>query len=267
MDIARALTYVFQDPGWPRKFLIALAILFVPNLLNTGSGGDLGSGLLAIVLGLLGGLFLFGYALRIARQVAAGTDLPLPEWTAWDRLATDGLKGIAVFFVWLIVPVILATVLLVVGGVSVASFGDNGGGIAGAFLLVGCLAFLVFLALFVLLPAAVVRLATTGSIAEGLNVGAVVATVRANLGDYLLILVLQIGASILLGIVSSVLAFALLGATDGPANWLAAAIVSLLTSAVSVYFSAFSYHLYGQAYYRANRGPVLPPGATYAQLD
>lgn len=283
MDVGRALTFVFQDPSWPRKALIGVCLLLLPNLLTpivsagTADGLGAGSGLLALLLGLFSlaaGLVVSGYALRIARQVSAGTDLPLPEWAAWGRLFLDGLKAFVVALIWFLVPAILAAVAWFGFWVGALAGGDGAGGDGGApgiGALLGCLTLLFFLALYVVFPAALTRLATTGSIGEGVNVPAVVSLVRSNFGDYVVILLLQVVVGLVLGVASIAVSFAVGAATGGVElgviNWPASLVGALVSTAVGLYLGAFAFHLYGQAYYRANRGPVLPPGATYGQIN
>lgn len=286
MDVGRALIFVFHDASWPRKFLIGLALFLVPSLLTVlvspgtspatfdGDGvffADLGPALLWGVIGLLFSLAVYGYGLGIARQVAAGTDLPLPAWTDWGRLFADGLKAVIISFVWLLIPLVLVGVL-VFGSLFAGSRGNGpgDGGAIGIALLLGFLTLLTFLALAVVLPAAVTRLATTGSIGQGINVPAVLGVVRANPGDYLVILMLVVVGGVVFGIINVVLSIAITAATGGVeagvVNWPVTIVSSLFTTVVQLYLGAVTCHLYGQAYYRANRGPVLPTGASAGQL-
>lgn len=283
MDIGRALTYVFQDAAWARKFLIGVGLLLLPNLLSSvvsagsvADGFQAQDGLPVLVLGLLGlvaGFAVYGYGLRIARQVAAGTDLPLPEWAAWGRLFVDGFKAFVVALIWFLVPAILVAVVFFGFWLGVLA-GDGDGGNSGAVglgALLGCLTLLFFLALYVVFPAALTRLATTGSIGEAVNLPAVFSLVRANFGDYVVILLLQVVVGLVLGTASFAISFAVGAATGGAEagaiNWPAAVVSALFSTAVGLYLGAFACHLYGQAYYRANRGPVLPAGAGFGQIN
>lgn len=286
MDIGRALSYVFRDSAWFRKFLIGLALLLVPSILtnaisNNADQPSLGAtgwtpdnalfSLLLFLLGVAVSLAVYGFGLQIARNVAAGTDLPLPEWTNWRSLIVDGLKSFLISILWFLIPLgILGALLLftVTGSLT----GDGNGGSPGIGVALGCLTLLVMVLIAVLLPAALARLATTGSLREGLNVPAVFGIVRSNVGDYLVILLLVVGVGVAAGIVNIALSFAF-GATttEQSASLLSIIIAGLVGSVLQLYLGAIAFHLYGQAYYRANRRPVPPPSsrptAAYRQVD
>ncbi len=202
MDIGRAFSFPFQDPRWVTKILIAAAMVVIP---------------------IFGWLVLYGYGMRITRQVAAGTDIPLPEWEDFGGLFVDGLKLFAVTFIWSL-PAAL------IGGIA-GSGGD--GNLAG-----GCLSSLISLSIGFVLPVAIARVATTGSFAAGLDVGAVIALVQRNVSDYLLVFVVVVAAGII-------------------------AVLGLVAVCIGVLFTIpYAYlvtsHVYGQAYYRSQGGPVVP---------
>jgi hypothetical protein len=46
--------------------------------------------------------FVYGYTLQIMRQAIEGAELTLPAWDDWNKLGKDGLRGIAVSFVYLL---------------------------------------------------------------------------------------------------------------------------------------------------------------------
>jgi|UniRef100_A0A7C1XNB8 hypothetical protein len=79
MDLGRAFSYVFQDPQWVKKALIALVMLVIP---------------------IVGWVILYGYMLRIMRQTALGADLPLPEWDDFGGDFLRGLKGFILQLLW-----------------------------------------------------------------------------------------------------------------------------------------------------------------------
>ncbi len=208
MDIARAFSFPLQDPRWVAKILIAAVMLVIP---------------------IFGWLVLSGYGLRITRQVAAGTDVPLPEWEDFAGLFVDGLKLFAVTFVWSLPAALLS---------GIASGGGDPS-FAG-----GCLSSLISLVAAFFLPAAIARVATTGSVGAGLEVGTVISLVQRNVADYLLVLGVVVVAGIL----------ALMG--------LVALCIGILFTIPYAYL--VTSHIYGQAYYRSQGGPVLPtPSARF----
>jgi hypothetical protein len=79
------IRFPFQDRDWQSRFIIGsgltLAGFFVP--------------LVPLV-------FVYGYVLQIVLQAVKGEDLRLPAWDDWGRLATDGLRLLAVGLVYLL---------------------------------------------------------------------------------------------------------------------------------------------------------------------
>lgn len=207
MDIGRAFGFPFQDPRWVSKILIAALMVVIP---------------------IFGWLVLYGYGMRVTRQVAGGSDLPLPEWDDFGGLFLDGLKLFGVTFIWSLPATLLGAITGRGGEASLAG---------------GCLSSLVSLAVGFFLPAAIARVATTGSFSAGLDIGTVVALVRRNVGDYLLVFVVIIAASIV-------------------------GVLGLVALCVGILFTIpYAYlvtsHVYGQAYYRSQGGPVLPSPAAH----
>ena len=192
VNIGRAFSYVFRDPQWARKLGIAV-VLGLPAaalwLLNEAVLRDRALGstpLAAIALDAtlrLAWVPLFGFDLRIMRRVAAGTDLPLPTWSDLGGIARDGLKLWVVITLWML-PEEFARLL---GDALAPEIGDD------APLALRGLAQLIGLVVLIVLPAAEVRLAATGSVGAGLDVGAALRTVGRNLGGYLLLLLLDFG--------------------------------------------------------------------------
>ncbi len=127
------------------------------------------------VLSLLGvlfvpSLFVYGYLVRVIRQVSSGeTDTP-PVFDEWEELLVDGLAVFGISLVYVLLPTVILIgglfVLLVPVGVGVGA-GSSDGGVFALFgvllsLAVALLGFAVFLAAFYLLPAAVAAYARTG---------------------------------------------------------------------------------------------------------
>ncbi|MDS0283192.1 DUF4013 domain-containing protein [Haloarcula onubensis] len=122
-------------------------------------------------------LFVYGYLVRVIRQVSSGdTDTP-PAFDDWEELLVDGLVVFGISLVYFLVPsVILVSGLLVwlvpVGvGIGV---GGNGGGALAAFGVLASMAFtilglLTLLAASYLVPAAVAAYARTGQFASAFS--------------------------------------------------------------------------------------------------
>ena len=265
MDFGRAITFVFRDPAWPRKLLTGALLCVLPAAVSLLTAflladGPLGANaLLSTLVGVVSGAAsapIYGFVLRIARSVAAGVDLPLPEWGDLGGIVRDGLKVWGVITVWGLPFTLLGLI-----GFDVDP--EAGGGAAGASLALVCLGGLLGIALFVVVPAATARLATTGSFAAGLDVGAAFGTVRRNLGDYLLIFgITALGALLGLAVINGVVWLVWGGLGGDPTFARLTAVGGAVANILFLpYAFCVQYHLYGQAYFRANRGPVLPPGA------
>lgn len=88
MDIGLALTYVFKDPQWIKKLLIAGAIVLVsvPFMI--------------VLIGFVGLFIVYGYAVATARNVILGIEQPLPEWTDFGAFLGSGFKAWIGTLVW-----------------------------------------------------------------------------------------------------------------------------------------------------------------------
>ncbi|MDP9363849.1 MAG: DUF4013 domain-containing protein [Chloroflexota bacterium] len=221
MNVGRAFSFVFQDPRWFGKFVAAAGLLLVP---------------------ILGWLLLFGYWLRLARGVVAGTDVPLPAWDGWGDLLADGLRASVVAFAWSLLP----TILFLVPNLAE-------GGNAGLFVLGSVLLNLVVV---VVTPAALARVAVRRSLLAGIEGGPVVRLVGRNVRDYLVIFGLSLALIAAAGIVLALVALVaiVLGAlTESTVGGMAfVLVVGLGALLVLPYVQSVLYHLYGQAYYRAD---------------
>lgn len=183
MDLGRSITYVFQDPKWLTKVLIGGLLIFVP---------------------VFGWLVVAGYWLRVVRQVAGGTDVPLPEWNEFGNDFVRGAKMLVVDVVWSLPLIILEMIATAAGGVSANSSVLNP--FAGLSFGASCLLFLVSLGVTFMQPLFVSRLAVTDSIGSALDFTATFDEARRIPTSLLLALVMgwAVGIAALIGIVACV---------------------------------------------------------------
>jgi hypothetical protein len=264
VDVRRALTYLFQDPRWVRMLGTAALLGLLPAAVNLPRTTVLADRfptddpVRSTLVGWVAGLAMVpvsGYGLRLVRGAAAGADLPLPGWNDAGGLVRDGAKLWVVITIWGL-PWTVREFLP----------RDSGGGALGAlFLLLG----LAQLALLVVQPAAEARLATTGSLAAGLDIGAAFGAVGRNPRGYL-VLVVVTAALTVAGIGLSVglvwLAWSAAGGTPGLLEVLGVG-VALGPATVLPYGVFVLAHLTGQAYrgwQRASRRPAGRRGAASA---
>ncbi|MCO6453446.1 MAG: DUF4013 domain-containing protein [Caldilineales bacterium] len=167
MDVGRSISFVFQDKKWIEKILIGGLVTLVIALFSW-----------TLIVPILGGALLAGYALGVVRNVRKGEPDPLPEWTEWWDKIVDGIKLVVLLFIYSLPG------LLITAPGSVANALSQGEGF-GAFL-GGCFAILGMLynvVLIFFIPAITIRYAETGAISAGLQVGEVIAYTRDNIGD------------------------------------------------------------------------------------
>lgn len=164
VDFARAFKFFFEDPDWVKKLTI-------------GSFVALGS------LLIIPGFFLIGYYLRLMRAVAAGDSRPLPEWDDWGGLFSDGLTLFGAYACFLLPTYAIFGIPILITALT----GGDGGPILGI-LLVGFMmvaATLVCLVV-VLMPGAIIRLATERRFAAAFEFGEIFRFVKRNLSNYVL---------------------------------------------------------------------------------
>ncbi len=185
MDIGKSFSYVFDDKDWIKKVLIGGVLNIIP-IVN---------------------FIPAGYTLRTLKNVSEGRERPLPEWDAWGD---DFVKGLMVMIAALIyaLPII---VLNVIAGIISALAGSGSssqdvGAVAGVCMAgTSCLSAIWGIAMAIVLPAGVIKYAKTGEFGCFFRFGELFAFIRDNLGDYLIALLVTLGAAILASIVGSIL--------------------------------------------------------------
>jgi len=186
IDFGRSFTFVTEDPEWVKKVLIG------------------GVFTLACVL-LVGVPFVLGYFSRTLRNVAAGAARPMPDWDDLGGLFGEGLRLTAVYLLYSLG--VLAVVALPAGALLVPAMllSGSGSGSSEAVAALGALGIVAFyglvilfsLALAVYLPAALARSALRGTVADGFAWREILGFIHANLGNYLVTLVIYLLASFL----------------------------------------------------------------------
>lgn len=178
MDIGKAFSYVFDDEKWITKILIG--------------------GLFVLLSPLLVGIpFLLGYVVETVGNVMRDETRPLPEWTDLGDKFVKGLILIAVAILYNL-PVIFLACLL---GILSLAAGDRGEGLlASGRLCVQCLSSLWGLLMAIVAPAVVIRYAESGEFGAAFRFGEVFSLITANLGNYIVALLLGWVASLIAGL-------------------------------------------------------------------
>lgn len=167
-------------------------------------------------------LFVYGYLVRVIRDVSAGDTETPPVFDDWGELLVDGLVAFVVSLVYFLVP----TVILVVGTltwilpVSVGTgVGGNGGGAIALFGVVVAVAVFVFglitaVAAAYLAPAAVAAYARTGRFGSAFSIS-MLRTVGTD-GSYAVAWLVAIAIGILAQVVGGMLTLTFVGAVLVP---------------------------------------------------
>lgn len=187
IDFGRCFTFVTEDPEWIKKILIGGAF----TLLS------------AILVGIP---FVLGYFGRTLRNLVDGVARPLPDWDDLGGLFGEGLKLAAVYLLHVLGAFAAVAALGCVAMLPAMMAGGLGAGHEqGAASALGALSGLALVAVYgltmllslmlaVYVPAALARAAMRGSIADGFAWRDNLAFIRANLGNYLLSLVIALVA-------------------------------------------------------------------------
>jgi hypothetical protein len=175
MDIGKAFGFVFEDERWVSKMLIGGLLIWIP-IVNFA---------------------VFGYAFKVAQNVVQGNPRPLPEWSEFGDHFMRGLYWFVIRLVYLLPALILYVLFFcVLVGAGSAANSQRGGGGAGAFGALGlCLLPLVFVLALIgvfLSYAADARYLATNNLSEAFKFSEVIASVRANLVAWLILLLVGI---------------------------------------------------------------------------
>jgi heme exporter protein D len=171
-DYARALRFIFEDPGWVHKIL-------------------LGAFFTLLSVFFIGSIWVSGYTVRIVRRTVGGERPPLPEWNNWGELFRDGLRATVV---WLahVLPLMLLAVLLALalggaGTILSSSLDTSTDFQTVLFLMVltGTIFFsLVGLAILLYLPAAFLRFVILDRVSAAFDFRENIAFIRRNMNSY-----------------------------------------------------------------------------------
>jgi len=186
VDFGRSFTFVTEDPEWVKKILIGGAFALACSLL-------------------IGVPFVLGYVARTLRNVVAGEARPMPEWDDLGGIFSDGLRLTAVYLLYVLGFVAVLAALGCVVVLPVIALSGTGPRASDALALLGGLGVVALygvvmvlsLVLAVYLPAVLARVAMRGTVADGFAWREALAFIQANLGNYLLSLVIYLLAHFL----------------------------------------------------------------------
>lgn len=177
MDIGKAFGYVFEDESWVSKVLIGGLIFLIP---------------------LIGQLVVMGYSYKVAQNVARGVARPLPEWSEFGDALVRGFMGAIITLVYVLPVILLAIIMAVVGAGAAAADRNGRGGAAIASLSLCLVPLIVILAIVCTVAAlgAIARYLATDDFGQAFKFAEVLASLRSNLGAWVMLLLLSILAGI-----------------------------------------------------------------------
>lgn len=181
IDWFRSFYFFADDPQWAGKLLV----------------GGLFTMLSTVVVG---SFFVCGYVMRLLRAVARGDDKILPDWSDWQALFADGALGVGLYLCCVLPPVLPVVVISVAVGLLERIAGPSHTDSLTLFASIIVFGFaavltLVLWMIFFYLPSAFVRVAITRRFGDGFAFRANVDFIRRNFGNYLLAMLLYLGAS------------------------------------------------------------------------
>jgi hypothetical protein len=191
MDATRSFKYVFEDKDWIKKVLIGGVLNLIP---------------------VIGQAFMWGYGLRQLKNVTEGRELPLPEWNDWGG---DLMRGIMVFLGYLVYAIPLIILGIFSGifgslGTSAALAAARAGHATGTGIWGICVCgisivnFIYGIALAIWLPAAILNYVNAGTFMGFFKFADILAMIRNNLKNYIMVILVWVAAMIVAGIVGGI---------------------------------------------------------------
>ncbi len=180
-DFGKPFTYVFDDPRWLQKILIG-GLFYLAGFL------------------LIGWFFILGYVARLVRNIVAGAAVPLPEWDDLGSFFSEGLRLVGVMLVYFVPAFVLMMMLVIPAGI--LSEVDDGGlqALGNAIATcVTCLMVPLLLAMAVFVPGSLLFAVMEQRFGAAFEFGRIWAFIRANIGNYLLAVVIYFIARFLGG--------------------------------------------------------------------
>ena len=174
-DLGRAFTFPFRDPDWVKKFLLGALIT-----------------LLCIVV--VGIFILVGYFVQVTQRVIRRDEKLLPDWEDIGVMLVVGFKYCVVYIIYslplifLLIPMFVLSVLGMFSGSGTISM------FSGFYTILMVLLMIPYgLALTLLQPIIFGRFAANESIADALDIAALLRTFRRNWQHTLIVALIATG--------------------------------------------------------------------------
>jgi Protein of unknown function (DUF4013) len=181
-DFAKPFTYVFEDPDWLQKVLIG-GLFYLAGIF------------------IVGWFFVLGYMARVARNVIAGLERPLPEWENLGEYLNEGVILVCVVIVYVLPLAVLAVGFMFPA--IIADSVDNEAAQAMGGLLTGCMSCLfvpLVLAVVIFMPASLLFAAVERRFGAAFEFGRIWPFIKQNIGNYILAIIVYLIARMLGGV-------------------------------------------------------------------
>jgi hypothetical protein len=229
IDLSQILLFPVRDSEARKSFLIGCAVA-----------------LAGFIVPIIPYLFLFGYAAGIARQVFNGESPRMTRWDDWGGLFQDGAKLFGVRIIYAL-PILIIAMPMAIAGFAMPFILDNVNSsevetviaiFVPVMLLFGCLLVLLSLPLALIIPAAEMNVVDKNEFAAGFRIREWWGILRANLGGFIVALVIVYAASTALTIVTQILM----------ATIILSCLLPFFLPAVTAYTTLVMYAMFAQAY-------------------
>lgn len=233
--------FPFKDADWKNKFLIGSLIV-----------------LAGYIIPIVPFFFIYGYMVHVMRRIIVEQAEPwLPAWDDWGKLLIDGLKLFGVGFIYMLPALILFLigfllmfVIPVLGIPFIAILGEENADTAGVIFgiitivsMVGStilfgLGHLVMLAIVVVFPAIFGHVVATDEFSAAFRIKEWWAIFRANIGGFLIALIVVLLVNMVLGIAMYLLYFTII----------LCCLMPLISAPVTMYLTVIYGAIFGQVY-------------------
>ncbi|MBN1886667.1 MAG: DUF4013 domain-containing protein [Thermoflexales bacterium] len=235
MTIASLKPY-FKFPfqgKWQDRFLVGAGLTFLSTMIPV-----------------IPSIFVFGYALRVMRQVIEGEEPSLPDWNDWGKLGMDGLRATLVSLVYLLPGTVIfmggmAFYFVSILAMSAMEEAANPGPFI-AFFIAGIATFFLSLAIgsllmllgAILMPLGLARLLVHDRLAAAFHLREIGSVLRANMLGYFIVWTLVLGLMSCLSFVIMLLYYSVC----------LCCLIQFAAAPVGFYLSLVSVALFGKVY-------------------
>ena len=181
-DFARPFSFVFDDPEWLQRILIG-GLFYLAGFL------------------IVGWFFILGYMAKLARNVIAGLERPLPDWENLGDYFNEGLRLFGVIVVY-VLPLVVLGIGMMFPAMIAETF-DNDGARTMAGLMSGCITCLfvpLTFAMIFFMPASLLFAAVERRFGAAFEFGRIWPFIKQNIGNYLLAIVVYLIARMIGGV-------------------------------------------------------------------